>query len=125
MATSETTQPLQEEITSAVSAVWNRHSTKRPTNGSTEIRGNVVKCRLPNAVADFERGPEGADAIDPTVRRQAYRRAATAAVAKSMHCRVVALISERDAETDTAVETFVLDAAPKQASFGDPGWIAR
>jgi hypothetical protein len=123
MATDETTQPLPEEIASALAGVWKRHFSRRPTDGSAEIRGNVVKWSL-GASAESER-PEEEDAVAPEIRLQAYRRDASAAVSKSTHCRVVAFISERDADTDASTEIFVLETAPKSSSFGDPGWIAR
>lgn len=125
MAADEITQqPLPEEITTAIAGVWQRHSKRRPTNGSTEIQGNVVRCLLPNSVSDFESGPEEARLSDPARRLEAYRRDAAAAVSKSTRCRVLAVISERDPDTDAATEIFVLDAAPKRVSFGNPGWIA-
>ena len=125
MTTSETAQPLPEEIASAVSGVWQRHAAKRPTKASAEINGNVVTCRIPNAVRDFEAGPEGDDPDGADHRTASYRRQATAAVSKATHCRVVALISDRDPDSDTATETFVLETAPKLVAFGDSAWIAR
>ena len=123
MATKETTQPLPEEIASALAGVWKRHYAMRPTDGSAEIRGNVVRWNF-EAAADAE-ATEEADAVAPEIRLQSYRRAASAAVSKSTRCRVVALISERDADTDARTEIFVLETTSSPIEFGDPGWIAR
>ena len=101
-------------------------ATKRPANPSTVISGNVVRCTLPDAVRDFEEGAVGEEGeeIDRAGRVVSYRRDASAAVARSAHCRVLAQISDHDADTDTATETFILDISPARAAFGDPGWIA-
>jgi hypothetical protein len=119
-------QPLPEEITSSLAAVWKRYTKKHPVNATTEIRGNVVRCVLPASVSDFETAMEGEEeAPDPGARILTYRREATAAVARTTRCRVLAFVSDHDAKTDIATEKFVLDLPAKQASFGEPGWIAR
>src|SRR5688572_13440871 len=99
MPSEETAQPLSEEINSALASVWKKHAAARPTDGTTEIRGNVITCVFPNAVRDFEQGPEveeDQEATDLKGRVLLYRRDATAAVSRSTHCRVAALISKHD-----------------------------
>ncbi len=123
MATDEVRQPLSQEITSSIANVWKRYTQVRPTGGTTEVNGNVVRCMIPGSARSFEAAVvEPADGVDAD-RLRSYRRDAAAAVAKSTRCRVVGMISERDTDSDLAREIFVLDTAPKQARFGDPGWI--
>ncbi len=125
MATADTTQPLPEEITSSLAAVWKRYTEKRPESASTEIKGNIVRCVMPASVKDFESGAETdeGEEADPAGRLVNFRRDASRAVAKTTHCRVLAMICEHDAKTDVATQIFVLEMAPKGAPFGEPGWI--
>lgn len=124
MATPETTQTLPEEITSSLTAVWKRFTTKRPESASTEIEGNIVRCVMPASVQDFAHGMTmGEDDEDPASRLISYRRDAARAVSRTTHCRVLAQMSNHDAKTDVATEVFVLEMDPKGAPFGEPGWI--
>jgi hypothetical protein len=125
MATEERNQSLSDEIATAVATVWTRHAAKRPTNLKIEMGGNRVSCVIPDAVGDFETGPGEEPNADTANRQVTYRREAAAAVAKTMRCRVLAVISERDADTDSATEIFILDRALKSDAFGSAGWIAR
>jgi hypothetical protein len=125
MATEEKAQSLSVEIATAVAAVWSRHAAKRPTNLKVEMGGNRVTCVIPHGVKDFVDGPETEQVADFASRQVTYRREAAAAVAKTMRCRVVAMICERDDQTDSATEVFILDAPVKSDAFGSPGWIAR
>ena len=128
MAQEPTTQTVPEEITGSLAAVWKRYTSKRPESGKTEIKGNVVRCVMPASAEDFAtcmKTPpeENHDERDPASRLLSYRRDAAQVVAKSTHCRVLAQISEHDKTTDVATEIFVLDMEPRQAAFGEPGWI--
>jgi hypothetical protein len=125
MATEEGAQTRSEEIATAVATVWTRHAAKRPTDLRIQIGGNRVTCVIPHAVQDFETGPDEDQPTDSTSRQVTYRREAAAAVAKTMGCRVLAVMSERDAETDSATEVFILDAPAKSDAFGSAGWVAR
>jgi hypothetical protein len=125
MATDEDPKPLslQQEITSSLAGVWKRYTGERPTGAATDVTGNVVTCTIPDSASAFDAGlAEGED--DPAGRLVRYRRDAAAGVARSTHCRVVAMVSERDADTDVSREIFFLDTAPKRPSFGEAGWIA-
>jgi hypothetical protein len=37
---------LSAEVTSSLTSLWTRYAGKRPSNGRTEIRGNVVTCQM-------------------------------------------------------------------------------
>lgn len=125
MATPDTTQSLTDEISSSLAAVWKRYTTKRPEGATTVIEGNVVRCVLPGSARDFaaclELGAEEGET--PAGRLRSYRRHAAKAVSSLTHCRVLAVISEHDEETDVATEIFVLEGSAKTPAFGEPGWI--
>lgn len=128
MAAPESTQSIPDEITGSMAAVWKRYTSKRPESGTTEIKGNVVRCVMPASAQDFADSmktppEENNDDRDPASRLLSYRRDAALVVSRTTHCRVLAQMSEHDAETDTATEIFVLDLDARQASFGEPGWI--
>lgn len=117
---------MPAEVTRSLSAVWKRYAANRPETVETEISGNRVRCVLRDAVGDFELGLSAQDDGDGAVRDMTtYRRDASAAVARATHRRVLAFISEHDAETDTATELFLLDRGPASAPMGTAGWIAR
>jgi hypothetical protein len=44
---------LSAELTKSLTSLWTRYAGRAPTNGRTEIRGNVVTCVLADAVGDF------------------------------------------------------------------------
>lgn len=122
MATAETRRPMPEEVTSSMAGVWKRYTDQRPTGASTEIRGNVVRCSIPDSVRTFDEAlAESEEGHEDRLR--SYRRAATSAVSRSTHCRVVGMITQRDEDTDVTCEIFVLDSTPDRPAFGQPGWI--
>ncbi len=122
MATAETRRPMPEEVTSSMAGVWKRFTDQRPTGASTEIKGNVVRCSIPGSVGSFATASAGSGE-DEQDRLRSYRRAATSAVSRSTHCRVVGMITQRDEDTDVTCEIFVLDSTPDRPAFGQPGWI--
>ena len=108
------TQSIPEEITGSLAAVWKRYTSKRPESGTTEIKGNVVRCVMPASAESFATSmktppEENHDDRDPASRLVSYRRDAALVVSRSTHCRVLAQMSEHDAKTDVATEIFVLD----------------
>jgi hypothetical protein len=108
---------LRAEINESLAAVWKRFATVRPRGSETEIDGNIVRCRMKDSVGDFEQGMNaeaeaGEDGHGRTTTT--YRREASAAVAKTTRQRVMAFISDHDAETGLATEVFVLESAPRR-----------
>jgi Na+-translocating membrane potential-generating system (MpsC) len=98
---------LSAALTKSLTSLWTLYAGKRPTNGRTEIRGNVVTCVLADAVGDFNRSMIAPQARD-TVRgvrkltRADYKRDAVAVVVGLTRQRVSSFISSHDRDTDVA-----------------------
>jgi len=108
---------LSAELTRSLTSLWTRYAGKRPTNGRTEIRGNIVTCQLTDAVGDFNKSMINPQAHD-TVRGVGkltladYKRDAVAAVVGLTRQRVSSLMSSHDRDTDVATEIFTLEPSP-------------
>jgi uncharacterized protein YbcI len=105
---------LSAELTRSLASLWTRYAGKPPTNGRTEIHGNVVTCVLDDAVGDFNRSmiaPQARDTVRG-VRRltpAAYEREAVEAVVRVTRQRVASFVSDHDPGTDVATEMFTLE----------------
>ena len=105
------------EISKSVRSLWKRYAQEPPSDVVTELRGNVVCCTLADAVGSFEQGlasPASEENPDLADRRSmtAYRTDAMSVMTRLTGRRVIALISDRDAKTDVAKETFILEVRP-------------
>ena len=104
---------LSDEITRSLGTVFQRHASERPTEISTEVDEDVVRCVFKDAVASFDAGPASESdgpVEEPRVTNTAgYRNAAIAAVAKATNRRVVGFIPKHDKKTDVATATFLLE----------------
>jgi len=101
---------LSAEVTSSLTSLWTRYAGKRPSNGRTEIRGNVVTCQMTDAVGDFDRSmPRDSvpGARSPTLAD--YKRDAVAAVVGVTQQRVTSFFSSHDRDSDVATEIFTLE----------------
>ncbi|MGZ8666654.1 MAG: hypothetical protein ACXWZM_06040, partial [Solirubrobacterales bacterium] len=87
---------------------------KRPSNGRTEIRGNVVTCRLIDAVGDFNRSmatprtPDSVRGVEQLTQAD-YKRDVAAAGVGLPRQRVRSVLSIHDPDTDVATEIFTLE----------------
>ena len=101
---------LSAEVTRSLTSLWTRYAGKRPRNGRTEIRGNVVTCQMTDAVGDFDRSMTR-DSVhgvrSPTLAD--YKRDAVAAVVGVTQQRVTSFFSSHDRDTDVATEIFTLE----------------
>jgi hypothetical protein len=105
---------LSAELTESLSSLWTRYAGKRPSNGRTEIRGNVVTCVLADAVGDFNKStiaPQAGDTVRGVgkLTPAAYKRDAVAAVVRVTRQRVASFLSSHDRDTDVATEIFTLE----------------
>jgi hypothetical protein len=105
---------LSAELTESLTSLWTRYAGKRPTDGRTEIRGNVVTCVLADAVDDFNRSmiaPQTGDTVRGVgkLTPAAYEREAVAAVVRVTRQRVASFVSSHDRHTDVATEVFTLE----------------
>jgi uncharacterized protein YbcI len=128
---------LSAELTKSLTSLWTRYAGRAPTNGRTEIRGNVVTCVLADAVGDFNESmiaPRTGDTARGVVNltSAAYKRDAVAAVVRVTRQRVASFVSSHDRDTDVATEVFTLEpslnrGAPALAErrFGQGSWLPR
>jgi uncharacterized protein YbcI len=119
---------LSAELTESLSSLWTRYAGKRPSNGRTEIRGNVVTCVLADAVGDFNKSmiaPQSGDTVRGVgkLTPAAYKRDAIAAVVRVTRQRVASFLSSHDRDTDVATEVFTLEPSlSRGASRADRGF---
>jgi uncharacterized protein YbcI len=105
---------LSAELTKSLTSLWTRYAGRPPTDGRTEIHGNVVTCVLADAVGDFNESmiaPQTRDNV-PRVGRltpAAYEREAVEAVVRVTRQRVASFVSDHDRGTDVATEVFTLE----------------
>jgi uncharacterized protein YbcI len=105
---------LSSELTKSLTSLWTRYAGKRPANGRTEIRGNVVTCQLTDAVGDFNKSmidPQTHDTVNGVgkLTLAGYKRDAVAVVVGLTRQRVSSLMSSHDPDTDVATEIFTLE----------------
>ena len=108
---------LSAELNNSLTSLWTRYAGNRPTNGRTEIRGNVVTCQLIDAVDDFNRSMVSRQSRVRGVAKRGvgkltladYKRDAVAAVVGLTRQRVTSFISSHDRDTGVATEVFTLE----------------
>ena len=105
---------LSAELTESLASLWTQYAGKRPSDGRTEIRGNVVTCALADAVGDFNQSmiaPQEGDTVRGVgkLTPAAYKRDAVAAVVRVTRQRVASFLSSHDRDTDVATEIFTLE----------------
>ena len=95
-------------ISEELKIVWDGYARAPSGSVRTEIDGDVVTCRLTDAVGSFNSAmaAPGSFHTRPTVA--AYRRDAIAAVVGVTRQRVAHLESSHDEVTDVATEIFTL-----------------
>ncbi len=109
---------LSDRISGAFGSIWTQYAKERPSAVRTEIRGNVITCRLIDAVGVFNRRM-----IDPVTDAAGgagklslvdYKRDAVAAVVGLTRQRVTSFVSSHDPDTDVATEVFTLEPSLRQ-----------
>jgi hypothetical protein len=107
---------LTKEIGASLASVWARCVGSRPQGGETELEGNAVRWTHTEEKDELANALEGDadDAARPARSADSYRRELSAAVARTTHRRVTALISKQDKEAGTATETFILENPPRK-----------
>ena len=109
---------LSGKISRAFGSLWTEYADKLPSEVRTEIRGNVVTCRLIDAVGVFNKSmnesmnaPKSHDNV-PGIGQLTpadYKRDAVAAVVRLTRQRVTSFVSSHDQDTDVATEVFTLE----------------
>ena len=104
---------LTKEIGGSLASVWKRYAGVRPDDVDTVFQGNRVACVVTGAIDEFERGIKGEredeEAAGLRLTAAGYKREASAAVAKHTRRRVMAVVSDHDADAGTSNEVFILE----------------
>jgi Na+-translocating membrane potential-generating system (MpsC) len=104
---------LSDRISGAFGSLWTEYAEEEPSAVRTEIHGNVVTCRLIDAVGVFNRSmiaPQTRDTVRGVGKLTAadYKRDAIAAVGRLTRQRVASFVSSHDRDSDIATEVFTL-----------------
>ena len=105
---------LPNRISAKLGTLWVQYANDWPSDVRTEISGNVVTCRLIDAVGAFNRSmiaPQTHDTLrgDGKLSKADYKRDAVAAVVRLTRQRVTSFVSSHDRDTDVATEVFTLE----------------
>jgi uncharacterized protein YbcI len=105
---------LSGKISGALGSLWTEYADKRPSEVRTEVCGNVVTCRLVDAVGVFNRkmiAPQTHDGVRGVGKLTLanYKRDAVAAIVGLTRQRVSSFVSSHDRDTDVATEVFTLE----------------
>jgi hypothetical protein len=105
---------LSDRISGAFGSIWTKYAEEQPSAVRTEIHGNVVTCRLIDAVGLFNRSmiaPQTRNNVRGVGKLSAadYERDAVAAVVRLTRQRVASFVSSHDSDTDVATEVFTLE----------------
>jgi hypothetical protein len=102
-------------ISEAVAVIWGKYSDGRPRSIQTEIHGDVVICRLFDAVGSFNEGlsAPGSYLTRPTLAD--YKRDMIAAVVGVTRQQVKSFESSHDRDTDIATEVITLERGSRRA----------
>jgi hypothetical protein len=105
---------LSAKVSDALQSLWTQYADEQPSDVRTEIRGNVITCRLVDAVGVFNRNMDAPQSHDtarevgrPTLAD--YKRDAVAAIVGLTRQRVSSFVSSHDRDTDVATEVFTLE----------------
>jgi hypothetical protein len=100
-------------ISEELKLVWDGYARTPSTTVQTEIQGDVVTCRLTDAVGSFNSAMAGPGSYLRRPTLDSYRRDAIAAVVGVTRQRVTTLVSDHDLATDVATEVFTLERPRK------------
>jgi hypothetical protein len=102
---------VSDELARSLSSIWERHAGERPSDVSIEISGDVVKFVIRDAVSTIREpdsdGSAPAEALSPD--SPGYQHEAIRAVTRITRRRVRGFIPKRDAKTDVASDTYILE----------------
>jgi hypothetical protein len=101
---------VADQLTKSLSSIWQQHAGARPGSASTELSGDVVRFVMSDAVSTISlEVEEGSDEQPSSPDTIGYRNEAIAAVRRITGRRVQAFIPKRDAKTDAASDTYILE----------------
>jgi hypothetical protein len=98
------------QIARSLGSLWQRVAGTRPRSTSIEMGTDTIRCVIEEGAPDSAPGEH-----DETLESARFRHDASAAVRRATGRRVVAFIAERDGQTGTSRQTFILDR-PRERS---------
>jgi hypothetical protein len=96
---------LSDKISGAFESLWPEYPDK-PSEVRTEIRGNVVTCKV---IGVFGAGSDDTLPAGGMFSPPGYERDAVAAIGRLTRQRVTSFVSSHDQDTDVATEVFTLE----------------
>ena len=117
---------LSAAISRLVVRLFAEYTGRGPTKAWTVVRDNIIVCVTEDTQTKAERRltQEGEAELVVTVRRkfqQTMRDDLVGGIELLTGRRVVSFLSDHNAETDHAVEVFVMDGAPQVTDDAIPG----
>ena len=102
---------LSDELSRSLSSIWQRHAGGRPSTATIELSGNVVRFVMVDAVSAVAEPPEdGSASVEARSTDSGdYKLDVIAAVTRITGRRVRGFIPKRDAKTDVATDTYILE----------------
>jgi hypothetical protein len=102
---------VSDQLTRSLSSIWERHAGERPSDVSIEISGDVVKFVIRDAVSTIAEpdsdGSAPGEVLSPD--SSGYEHEVITAVGRITRRRVRGFIPKRDAKTDVASDTYILE----------------
>jgi hypothetical protein len=102
---------LSDELRRSLGSIWQRHAGGRPSAATIEISGNVVTFVMVDAVSAAPEPAEDGSAPDEALSPDSgdYKLDVIAAVTRITGRRVRGFIPKRNAKTDVATDTYILE----------------
>jgi hypothetical protein len=108
-AESNASAEISAELTRSLTAIWQHNAGAKPSATNAEVSSEKVKFVLNDCVAGEPHEPV-AEGDDPRSTETAhYRTEAIAAVTRITGRKVLGYIPKRDAKTDVATDTYLLE----------------
>ena len=110
-ATDGRSTEVTDQLTRSLNTIWQRHAGCKPSAVSMEIKGDVVKFVMQDAVSAIgsDLNEDDADAASRSPDSADYGVEAIAAVRKHTHRNVRGFIPKRNKKTDVASDTYILE----------------
>jgi hypothetical protein len=102
---------ISAELTRSLTAIWHHNAGAKPSSTNAEVSSERVRFVLSDAVAGAPHDPVGEGEAPRSTETARYRTEAIAAVTKITGRRVLGFIPKRDAKTDVATDTYLLEPA--------------
>jgi hypothetical protein len=102
---------ISAELTRSLTAIWQHNAGAKPSATNAEVSPEKVRFVLADAVAGEPHEPVGEHEDPRSTETARYRTEAIAAVTRITGRKVLGYIPKRDAKTDVATDTYLLEPA--------------